>query len=139
MSALIDTGFLLAVLDADDQLHAACREAILFEPSPILPDVVLSELAYLVVRDLGYPPLTTFLKAIAQGELHVAHFQNEDISRAAEILTTYADNRVDFVDCMIVAMAERLDIQSILTIDRRHFGAFKPKHCNHFQIIPEQE
>jgi len=45
MTALLDTGFLLAVLDADDELH----------PAPVLP-----ELAYMVLRELGYPVLINF-------------------------------------------------------------------------------
>jgi len=48
MAALLDTGFLLAVIDADDNLHAACVAALESETNPILPDVVLPELAYLI-------------------------------------------------------------------------------------------
>lgn len=50
MTALLDTGFLLAVLDQDDDLHAACVTTLLTEPQPLLPDVVLPELAYMVLR-----------------------------------------------------------------------------------------
>jgi len=45
MSGLLDTGFLLAVLDEDDEMHKSCSEALLAEPGAILPDVVLPELA----------------------------------------------------------------------------------------------
>ena len=43
MTALLDTGFLLAVLDEDDDLHQACVDVLLAEPRPILPDVVLPD------------------------------------------------------------------------------------------------
>jgi predicted nucleic acid-binding protein len=59
-----------------------------------------------------------------------------DLARTAEILTKYADSRIDFVDCVIAAMVERLNTQQILTVDRRHFQLFRPKHCAHFVIIP---
>jgi len=62
MAALLDTGFLLAVIDADDNLHAACVAALESETNPILPDVVLPELAYLLLRELGYPALIRFLR-----------------------------------------------------------------------------
>lgn len=44
--------------------------------------------------------------------------------------------KVDFVDCAIVAMAERLNIKRIMTVDQRHFSMFRPKHCPAFEIIP---
>ncbi len=136
MAALIDTGFLLAVLDADDELHEACVAALEAEPEPILPDVVLPELAYMVMRELGATPLAAFLNTIADGELAIAYIAVEDLARSAELIVQYADNKIDFVDCAIAALAERLNIQNILTVDRRHFGALRPKHCDAFVLAP---
>ncbi|MCU1267691.1 MAG: PilT protein [Acidobacteria bacterium] len=136
MTALLDTGFLLAVIDADDSLHAACTVALEAESAPLLPDVVLPELAYLILRELRYPTLTAFLRLVAAGELVQVKSTLQDLARAAEILEKYADNRVDFVDCAIVAMAERLNLIKILTVDRRHFTIFRPKHCDYFEIAP---
>jgi len=136
MAALIDTGFLLAVLDADDDLHQGCAAALQQEAIRLLPDVVLPELAYLVLRELGYPPLISFLRAVAAGEMALVRTHTEDLERAADVLAKYADARVDFVDCVIVAMAERLNIRRIMTVDRRHFTLFKPRHCEYFEIAP---
>jgi len=136
MAALLDTGFLLAVIDADDNLHAACVAALESETNPILPDVVLPELTYLILRELGYQTLATFLRAIAAGEMTQAQSTPQDLARAAELLEKYADNKVDFVDCVIVAMCERLNLTKVLTVDRRHFAIFRPKHCEYFEIAP---
>jgi predicted nucleic acid-binding protein len=136
MTALLDTGFLLAVLDADDDLHAPCTTALLNEPQPLLPDVVLPELSFMILRELGYTVLITFLQSIVRGELVVERTTADDLDRTTEILAKYADSRIDFVDCVITAMAERLAIQNILTVDRRHFQLFRPKHCSHFVILP---
>jgi len=132
----LDTGFLLAVLDADDEMHESCSEALLAESAPILPDVVLPELAYMVLKELGYSVLIDFLNSLHKGELVIEHFDLSDLARAAEILEEYADSQVDFVDCAIVAIAERLNIQRILTVDRRHFRIFRPKHYEYFVIVP---
>ncbi|HBB98796.1 MAG TPA: VapC toxin family PIN domain ribonuclease [Blastocatellia bacterium] len=136
MAALLDTGFLLAVIDADDNLHAACVAALESETNPILPDVVLPELAYLILRELGYPTLTKLLRAVAAGEMDQAQSTHQDLARAADLLEKYADNKVDFVDCVIVAMAERLNLTRVLTVDRRHFTVFRPNHCAYFEIAP---
>lgn len=136
MAALLDTGFLLAVIDADDDLHAACAAALELETDLLLPDFVLPELAYLILRELGYPTLTRFLRSISAGELAQVQSTPQDLARAADLLEKYADNKVDFVDCAIVAMAERLNVTKVLTVDRRHFTIFRPKHCDYFEIAP---
>ena len=37
---------------------------------------------------------------------------------------------------MVAAMAERLDISRILTVDQRHFRILRPKHVPAFEILP---
>lgn len=136
MTALLDTGFLLAVLDEDDDLHQACVDVLLAEPRPILPDVVLPELAFMVIRELGYAPLITFLRSVLDGELPVEITLPADLERSIEIMGKYRDSRIDFVDTVIAAMAERLEIRTILTVDRRHFQIFRPKILGHFVVLP---
>ena len=136
MTALLDTGFLLAVLDADDELHEISVAALQEEAEPLLPDVILPELAYMVLRELGYPALSEFLRSVVRGELTLAQTKEQDLSRTIEILEKYADSRVDFVDCGIAAMAERLGVSKVFTVDRRHFGLFRPRHCSTFDIAP---
>ncbi len=86
MAALLDIGFLLAVLDADDDMHEVCVIAFSEEQRPVLPDVVLPELAYLVIRELGYPALLKFLNAVAKGELTIERTRLEDLTRTIEVL-----------------------------------------------------
>lgn len=136
MSGLTDTGFLFAVLDAKDARHKKCFEALENETAPFLPDVVLTELAYLVLRDLGHDVLTVFLRSLSDGELPIICADIVDLKRAAEILEQYADSKIDFVDAVIMAIAERLNVRRILTVDRRDFGMFRPKHCEFFEIVP---
>jgi len=136
MTALLDTGFLLAVLDADDEMHDVCVIALSEERAPILPDMVIPELAYLVLRELGYPALIKFLDSVVKGELALERATLEDLTRTAEVLEKYSDHKIDFVDCAIMAMAERLNIKRIMTVDQRDFQRFRPKHCPAFEIIP---
>lgn len=48
----------------------------------------------------------------------------------------YADSRIDWVDCTIAAMAERLRITRILTLDQRHFRILRPTHTAAFDLKP---
>jgi predicted nucleic acid-binding protein len=52
------------------------------------------------------------------------------------VLQKYADANIGFVDASIVAIAERLDVRTIATTDRRHFSMFRPKHCRGFELVP---
>jgi hypothetical protein len=60
----------------------------------------------------------------------------DDLPRAADLMLAYADLPLGFVDASIIAMAERLDITTILTTDRRHFGAVRPSHCERLRLVP---
>ena len=136
--SIFDTGFLLAVFDEGDKHHLACLKAYQTEASnALLPDVVLPELAYLIKRELNLKALITFLRLIAEGQYKLVRTTESDLNRAAEILEKYNDNNIDLVDAVIVAMAERLEITKILTVDRRHFNVFKPVHCESFTLLPE--
>ena len=135
-TSLIDTGFLFAVLDESDAKHPSCLAAFEYEDKALLPEIVLPELAYLLLKRGGYEVLSKFLRTVVAGDYSLVPTKLQDLERAAEILEKYADSNLDLVDCVIVAIAERLKIKRILTIDRRHFGIFRPRHCAAFEIIP---
>ncbi len=52
------------------------------------------------------------------------------------IHTQYRDLNVGIADASVVATAERLGIQRLLTVDQRHFRAITPRHWSHFVILP---
>lgn len=135
--SLFDTGFLYAYLDETDDFHEKCSTAFEIEAtSALLPDIVLPELAYLILRGLSVTALVRFLQRVANEDFILERTTVGDLERAAEILDQYNDNNIDLVDAVIVAMAERLEIKKILTVDRRHFSVFRPKHRSAFEIIP---
>ncbi len=134
--SLIDTGFMFAVLDNSDAHHTACADAYKNIRNALLPEAVLPELAFLLLRENKVKGLTDFLRYIADENLQLISAELQDLRRAAEILERYADNKFDFVDCVVMAIAERLNIKRILTVDRRHFNSFRPLHCDRFEIVP---
>lgn len=137
MAALVDTGVLLALANKRDANHAAAvnllsslREALLV-PSP-----VLAEVAYLTNRVLGVEAEVQLIVSLGQGELQLEEVTRADCLRAADLLRTYADANIGFVDASLVAIAERLKIRRLLTVDRRHFEMIRPRHCASFEILP---
>ena len=76
------------------------------------------------------------LDSIAEGELQVVVLEQSDYARMSELVTTYADLPLGMVDASVVAIAERLDVREIATIDRRHFSVVRPRHVDAFTLLP---
>jgi uncharacterized protein len=136
MTALLDTGFVLALLAPNDAAHDSCLQAMATERNPLLPTPVLPELAYMTIRNVGRNEFSTFVRFALEGRPRLVFPMTEDFGRAIDIMEKYADANIDFVDCVIAAMAERLDIVRILTIDQRHFRMLRPRHVPTFEILP---
>ena len=111
-------------------LLSSLREALL------VPTPVLTEAAYLTNRVLGVEAEARLLASLGQGEMQLEEVTRADCLRAAELLRTYADANIGFVDAALVASAERLKIRRLLTVDRRHFEMIRPRHCAGFEILP---
>jgi predicted nucleic acid-binding protein len=134
---LIDSGFLYALFDHDDRYHRAVVAVAETEGAvAIVPDVVLVEVAYLTRRAGGAPSVARFLEYFASGGFQTEALTMQDVHRARELIETYVDARLDFVDVCIMAIAERLDIRRVATIDPRDFLLIRPAHCEHFDILP---
>ena len=54
----------------------------------------------------------------------------------AELPAQYADLPLGAVDASVVAVAERLGVITLLTIDCRHFSVVRPRHADAFSLLP---
>jgi predicted nucleic acid-binding protein len=125
--ALIDSGFIYGIFDRDDLYHQNTRNILESgQMSLISPDVVLGEVIYLLNSRI----------AIQAAKIPLEPISSMDLLRIREIMSTYADNRFDFVDCCIMALAESLNITKIYTFDRRDFQVFRPRHCDYLELLP---
>lgn len=131
-----DTGFVVALLNRNDVRHQEVVPLYKQLPSILLPQTVLAEVAYLTGRNAGSNTVATFLQGLPASKFRLTALIDADIIRVAEILKTYADSRIDFVDASVMAVAERHNITKILTLDQRDFRLFRPKHCKGFEILP---
>lgn len=132
-----DTGPLVAVLNADDKHHDACRSLLESEPGPlIVPAPILTEVCYLAASRLGPQAEAAFLESLASGELHLEATTTGDLARMAQLVRTYADFPLGAADASVIAVAERLDVTQIATIDHRHFRVVRPRHCDAFDLLP---
>jgi predicted nucleic acid-binding protein len=135
MALLVDTGVLYALADRDDSWHQRSRayleanRELLVAPEPVLPEV-----AYLLRERLGAHAELAFVTSVANGELAVEPVGPVDLARCVELMAQYES--LGFVDAAVVAIAERLELARLLTTDRRHFAAVRPRHAPAFELLP---
>ena len=135
-TVVADTGFVVALANRSDSQHQAVKTLYIQKQMILLPQTVLAEVAYLIGRESGIGTVASFLRGLPVSRFSLIALVEEDILRVAEILNQYADSRIDFVDATVMAVAERLNIVTILTLDRRDFSLFRPRHCDSFNLIP---
>ncbi|MCS7072679.1 MAG: hypothetical protein NZM00_14335 [Anaerolinea sp.] len=59
-----------------------------------------------------------------------------DASYLVALMDHYRDAELDFVDCCLTALAERLHIRHLCTFDRRDFSMIRPKHTEYLELVP---
>ena len=60
----------------------------------------------------------------------------QDWGRIGELVEHYHEFPLGGTDASIVALAERLAADIVITLDRRHFGAVRPRHRTAFELLP---
>lgn len=134
---LFDTSFIVALNNAKDIHHAAATQFLASNHDIyLLPEVTLTEAAFLLGKAGGLPAVMLFLNNLVVTEASLQSILLADLSRAREIMGTYRESRLDFVDCCLMALSERLNITHICTFDRRDFPIFRPQHCAYLELLP---
>jgi uncharacterized protein len=137
VTVIADTGPLYALVDADDAWHGRVVEWWRANREPVVvPVCVLPEVCYLLHTRISQQAEAAFVRAVAKGEFVVEPLEPEDITRAAMLVGKYADLELGFVDATLIATAERLDATEVLTTDRRHFSAVRPRHVGALRLSP---
>jgi len=137
---ILDTGPLVAAALQGDVNHARCVELLTTlhrSNHPLLvPSLVVTEVCYLLAREAGSQVEAEFVRSLAAGDFTLAEPTPDDFHRTAELITTYASLPLGAVDASVIALAERLNITRIATLDRRHFAIVRPRHLGAFTLLP---
>lgn len=136
MIAVVDSGPLYAATDTDDYDHFR-SVAVLERPDLqlIIPCLVIAEVTYIVGKRLGPRAEARFLRGFER--LDVEPPSVEDWPRISELVEQYEGFPLGGTGASVVALAERVGSELVITLDRRHFAAVRPRHCAAFQILPE--
>jgi uncharacterized protein len=137
MTLIADSGALYALYDADDQHHLRVRSVLEAYRGPIVvPTAILAELDYLLREFLNVEAELDFLESLQNGAFLLEPFTSSDLERCRELLAKYRDLDLGLADTAVVATAERLETERILTVDERHFRAIVSKKGRPFTLFP---
>lgn len=136
MLAIVDSGPLYAAVDADDDDHERSVAVLMrSDLHLVIPTLVVAEVTYLVGSRLGFGVESKFLSGLA--EVAVEAPFSEDWPRIAALVEQYGDLPLGGTDASVVALAERLNADTIITLDRRHFSSIRPQHRRSFRLLPD--
>jgi len=137
VALIIDTGPLLAALDAADRDHARCAALLTHaDEDLVVPALVLAELDYWCQRRLGGNAWLLFLDDVLAGAYRIEPPSPTDLTRCRHLQERYSDLGIGVVDASIVALAERLGEPKVVTLDHRHFRAIRPSHVSALDLLP---
>ena len=136
MIAIVDSGPLYAAVDAGDDDHERCLE-VLRRPDLqlVIPALVVAEVTYLVGKRLGAGVEASFLRGLAGFEVEAP--TSEDWPAIAALVERYREFPLGGTDASVAVLAERLGTDTLITLDRRHFGAVRTRHRPAFQLLPD--
>jgi predicted nucleic acid-binding protein len=132
---LLDTGITYALLDRDDAWHARARALVeTLGAQLLIPISTVPEICYFVAKTLGTAAERDFVRSLASEPFQVEWLNGKDVARSAAIMERYP--RIGFVDASVVALAERLGLETIATTARRDFAVIRPRHVQRFMLVP---
>ena len=132
---LLDTGPLVAYLDARDRAHGLVAPVLeTFRGRLVTSSAVVTEAMHLLASARNGPRLFASFVAASGIEIY-------DLSRAADLadavtlMEKYADTPMDFADATLLLLAEHLEILEIATLDRRGFSTYRTRRGKRLQQV----
>jgi predicted nucleic acid-binding protein len=134
-AALLDTGPLVAYLDAADPAHTATAASLgRFAGTLFTTSAVITEAMYLLGDDSTGPRrLAEFVQAAG---VHILEStQAPQLHRAVRLMEKYSDTPMDFADATLVLISEEVGTLDILTLDRRGFSTYRTEKGKALRIL----
>jgi hypothetical protein len=114
---LIDSGPLIALFDASDKYHQDAVDFIKRNKFKLVTTIAsITETLHLL--DFNRNAQIDFLEWIHRGAVEINNIENIDFQRLKELTEKYRDLPMDFADSCLVYLAEKLNLDTIATIDR---------------------
>ena len=130
---LVDSGFIVALLDRQDKRHAVCRAAIQDLSRPFVTcEAVISESCYLLRNLPG--AAESILDNVVSGVFQLPFQLASAASDVRRIFHKYRDREIDLADACLIHLANSFGTGEILTLDR-DFAVYRWSRSNQFHNL----
>jgi len=132
---LVDTGPLVAYLDASQQGHAEVVSKVdPFVGRIATTSAVVTEAMHFVGSASTGPRLLADLLVAWDVEVH-DFSEPAGLPEVVALMEQYANVPMDFADATLVLLAEALNVHDIVTLDRRGFSTYRTRPGEGFQLL----
>lgn len=117
-TVVVDTGPIVALLDADEANHEWARRQFDTLAAPLLTcEAVISETSFLLQRVGADPSLP--VRLVERGVLRVGRLlsSSDDAAAISRLICRYHYVPMSFADACLVRLVERTDHASVMTLD----------------------
>ena len=135
---LVDTNVWFETIDDRNRDYTRCVTALTNNVGQLATLVtVVTETAWMIEDRFGPEAETKFLRTVTTPEaVTLIDMTPEDWARVIELVDRYQSLGLGTVDASIIAVAERLKITTIATLNHRDFAVVRPAHCAAFTLLP---
>jgi len=134
---LVDTNIWLAAADRRSDRHAQCAALLRSRRGELAAPVpVIAEASWLILDRLGTAAQASYLRLITSGQLTPVDLTAADWQRCLDLAEQYASLRLDLIDASLIAVAERLKLTTLATLNHRDFTVVRPRHAAAFELLP---
>ncbi len=129
---IADSGFLIALFDTREPHHAAAKAFLQRLPQPLITvEAVVVEVTFF----LAGSQRRAFLNAVAAAALPVLPLEANSHRRIAELSAKYDNLAPDYADLALIDLAERTELNTILTLDAHDFSLYRIKGRKCFDLV----
>ena len=130
---IIDSGPLIALFDSSDKYHQEAVDFIKTNKYPLATTLAsITETLHLL--DFNRNAQIDFLEWVHRGAVEIHNIENSDFKRLRELTEKYRDLPMDFADSCLVYLAEKLNLNTIATIDR-DFTVYRIQGKRKFKMV----
>src|SRR5258708_22036953 len=134
---LLDTGFIVALLDRSENFHKTCAQTVREVEAPLVTcEAVITESCYLLRNLSGASEAA--IENIAAGIFQVPFQLSRETAAVKQLLRKYKDRKIDLADACLIRLADQFRTADILTLDR-DFAIYRWGKNKPFRMLPSRD